>query len=159
MSGGAAANEAGRLFEFVVGSVLRSQRLDARPQFKTGLIGEYGEEITVDFYVPNAREFPEGMYVECRWQNSSGSTNKKSNALADNIINCYDRPTIVVVGGDEMQEAYEVLVGKCRHRTSGHFRGVFWLDGFIAFAPLLRSAESMATLDEMFDHKQPLLFA
>jgi len=151
------ANDSGKTFEYVVGSLLISQNVKWIRGYNTRRKGEYGEDITVDFYCEKVAGFPEGLYVECRWQESQGSVDKKNSALKDNILKHYDKPTIVVCGGSKVDAGYNVLLGACRCH-GGNLKGVFRLEDFVAFVPSLRNGQASMQLQKQFNPDQKDLF-
>lgn len=46
----------------------------------------------------NTAKFPDGLIIECKWQQSAGSVDEKFPFLYLNIMKCRD-PTVVVIDG------------------------------------------------------------
>lgn len=65
--------------------------------------GIYGTDIHVDFYLINAATIPDGVIIECKWQQSSGSVDEKLPYLNLNIQNCYPVPAVVLIDGEGMK--------------------------------------------------------
>lgn len=152
------ANDSGKTFEYVIAAILESQKLAYKRQYKTKIVGDYDEVITVDFYVWNACGFGGGLYIEARWQESPGSVEKKANALKDSIAKYYDKPTIVVCGGAQVKRQYEVLRGAALV-DGGTLVGVFRLEEFLSFACKLRGPDGVRDLKREFDPARRMLFA
>jgi hypothetical protein len=87
----------GRTFERIVSDILREAGGYLR---RPGVIGRtvYGEPWKPDLVLDNAREFPAGLIVECKWQESTGSADEKLYFLAANI-KAAPLPGIIVIGG------------------------------------------------------------
>ena len=59
----------------------------------------YGTVIKVDFFIENAVAFPQGLVIEMKWQESSGTADEKFPYLVLNIRECFPCPAIIVTGG------------------------------------------------------------
>jgi hypothetical protein len=59
----------------------------------------YGIDRKCDFLVMNQEKFPDGLIIECKWQESSGSVDEKYPFMVFNIEKT-GVPTIVLVDGD-----------------------------------------------------------
>ena len=58
----------------------------------------YQSERTADFLIINREKFPDGLIVECKWQQSKGSVDEKYPFLLFNIIKT-GVPTVVLLDG------------------------------------------------------------
>ena len=58
----------------------------------------YNTSRNVDFLVMNQEKFPDGLIIECKWQQSAGSVDEKFPFLYFNIMKC-KVPTIVLMDG------------------------------------------------------------
>lgn len=58
----------------------------------------YGTERIADFLVLNPDVFPEGLIIECKWQQSAGSVDEKYPFLIFNIVKT-GVPTIILLDG------------------------------------------------------------
>jgi len=67
-------------------------------------LGIYGTAIYVDFYVFNSVAIPDGLIVECKWQQAGGSVDEKLPYLNLNIQTCYPSPTVVLIDGQGMKK-------------------------------------------------------
>lgn len=153
------ANDAGKDFEYIIGKILKRHGIGYRHQFYTGVRDEdYDKQIVVDFYLPSVKGFLSGLYVEARWQESAGSTEEKASALKDRIVKYYDRPTIVVCGGKEVDRQYQILLGACKVER-GNLIAAFRFERFFAFAPTLGNGQSVCELRREFHPDQTVLFA
>jgi hypothetical protein len=66
--------------------------------------GIYGTAIYVDFYIVDSVAIPNGLIVECKWQQAGGSVDEKLPYLNLNIQNCYPSPTVVLIDGEGMKK-------------------------------------------------------
>jgi hypothetical protein len=66
--------------------------------------GIYGTAIYVDFYVFNSVAIPDGLIVECKWQQVGGSVDEKLPYLNLNIQTCYPSPAVVLIDGEGMKK-------------------------------------------------------
>lgn len=60
----------------------------------------YGSELRVDFAVAPCPQFPNGLIVESKWQETAGSADEKLPYLVENIRTRYPSPCIVILDGD-----------------------------------------------------------
>ncbi len=95
--------------------------------------GIYGSEITVDFYIINSTSISDGLIIECKWQNSSGSVDEKLPYLNLNIQNCYPVPALVLIDGGGMKPG-AISWLKTQVNTNKNLLGVYDLSSFIAWA-------------------------
>lgn len=95
---GGRANRHGRTAEDVLLSILTHQAYDIQRQKYIGK-GIFDTDIYVDFYLANHPSFPDGLIIESKWQDVSGSVDEKLPFLVENIRQCYPCPTIVVIHG------------------------------------------------------------
>jgi hypothetical protein len=58
----------------------------------------FGTPWHVDAVLDNAQDYPSGLIIECKWQESDGSADEKFNHLVDNIAGA-SMPAIIVIGG------------------------------------------------------------
>lgn len=63
-------------------------------------VGEsiYGSQRNCDFFVINPDKFPEGLVIECKWQQAAGSVDEKYPFLYFNIVKT-GVPTVVLLDG------------------------------------------------------------
>jgi hypothetical protein len=91
----------------------------------------YGLPLNADFWVRGARNFPEGMAIEVKWQQSTGSVDEKFPYLVYNIKECYPCPALVIAdGGGQRPGALQWL----RAQAEGNLLAVFSLAEFVAWA-------------------------
>jgi hypothetical protein len=154
MSGMDAVRSGGTL-EDQVAAALRTNGVAFCPQWATDYISVLNKKIRSDFYLPRASGFEEGLHVEVRWQDSSGSADEKICYLKDNILTKYTRPAVVVIDGSQVAEQYEYLKAHVGHRLIGVYR----LSEFLSFANALRTGSARISAREAFDPDQQKLFA
>jgi hypothetical protein len=93
----------------------------------------YETEINVDFYIVGSGSISQGLIVECKWQEDKGSVDEKYPYLNLNIKNCYQVPTIVIVGGEGMRQG-SIDWFKKQIGDNQNLLGVYKLEGFITWA-------------------------
>jgi hypothetical protein len=152
---GTEANRSGGTLETQVGAALRTNGIAFRSQHVTKLISVLGKEIRSDFYLPRAIGFEEGLHIEVRWQDSSGSVDEKICYLKENIESVYVAPAIVVIDGSQVQAQYDYLKS---HRGE-KLLDVMRLTEFLVFANSLRTGDARRLLREAYDPDQGVLFA
>lgn len=153
---GTEANRSGGTLEGQVAQALRQNGIAYTSQKDTGWYSVLGKRIRSDFFLPQPREFPEGLHIEVRWQESSGSVDEKICYLKENILSVYTRPAVIVIDGLCVQSQYDYLKS---HRDGKRLLDVFRLNEFIPFANMLRTGFALSTLRETFDPNQTRLFA
>jgi hypothetical protein len=93
----------------------------------------YGGKRRMDFAIWGASRFPNGLIIECKWQQSSGSVDEKFPFSVLNIRKSkqdYGVPSVVIIdGGGYKPEALEWLRGEVNEL--GGLEGVFTLNEFI----------------------------
>ncbi len=127
-TGGTKANKTGESLEMLIESVLigkgYTEFRDHKNQLykNISLIGgkQYSKQVPIgttiyesprkcDFIVFNKELFDDGLVIECKWQQSSGSVDEKYPFLLHNIIKA-DVPTIILLdGGGYKKKAVEWL--------------------------------------------------
>jgi hypothetical protein len=91
----------------------------------------YGLPLFSDFWVRGAASLPEGLAIEVKWQQSTGSVDEKFPYLMLNIRECYPCPSIVIAdGGGQRPGALQWL----RSQVGGNLLAVFSLAEFVAWA-------------------------
>lgn len=91
----------------------------------------YGLPINADFWVRGAPGFPDGLAIEVKWQQSTGSVDEKFPYLMLNIRECYPCPALVIAdGGGQRSGALQWL----RAQVGGHLIGVHSVTEFLAWA-------------------------
>lgn len=93
----------GAAFEASVVGLLKAKGYEPERQIPIGK-GIYGTNLRADIYVEGVPGYPDGLIVECKWQDVSGSAEEKLPYLVLNIKEHYPAPTIVAVAGDGMRE-------------------------------------------------------
>lgn len=96
------ANQNGKLLERNVATTLTECRITFNRQVKIGT-HIFGHTLKVDFVLTNLREYPNGLVLECKWQDSDGSVDEKFPTLVMNLRDHCPVPSVVVIAG-----------GKCR---------------------------------------------
>ncbi len=99
MTDGAFANFTGDVAERVIKCILSDRGYHIQHQY-TLCESIYGHKIRTDFFIDNIKEFPNGLAIECKWQDTGGSADEKFPYLVINIKNQFPCPVIVVIGGN-----------------------------------------------------------
>jgi hypothetical protein len=127
---GQKAVKSGQTAEATIYCILKERGYGVERQY---LIGQslYGGELRADFYVTRIPQFPTGLFIESKWQHSSGSVDEKYPYLIANIKQCYPCPTIIVcAGGGARPLAVEWL----RKQADGNkLYAVFSLEEFLTW--------------------------
>ena len=128
ITGGGQANKTGNTLEVFVERMLQDNGYTAFPNHKDQLFAnrktiggkQYSRQVPCgtsiydtprkcDFLVMNQDKFPDGLIIECKWQQSSGSVDEKYPFALYNIIKI-GTPTIVLMdGGGYKRKAMEWL--------------------------------------------------
>lgn len=95
--------------------------------------GIYGTDIYVDFYIFNAASIPDGLIIECKWQQAGGSVDEKLPYLNLNIQACYPSPAVVLIDGEGMKKGAIDWLTK-QVGTNSNLLGVHNLSRFISWA-------------------------
>ncbi len=61
--------------------------------------------IRADFVVEGIEGYPDGLAIECKWQDNSGSASEKIVYTVFNIKRCYPIPAILLCSGGELDKA------------------------------------------------------
>ncbi len=138
------------LFELIVGDILHRCGIDRTPQYRTQAVGLHGQQIVVDWLVSNTIAFPRGLYVECKWQQTSGSANKKLVGMPRKIKQCYMRPTVVILDGKRTKPELQML----KKEIGGHFINAMSLSEFIWFSVSVLSNEVEVLVSDSLEQKQ-----
>jgi hypothetical protein len=96
---GRKANQNGRAAEGVIGDTLIRRGYRPIPQY---LVGKsiFSTDLYVDFYLESVPPFPNGLIIESKWQEVSGSAEEKIVYLVENIRHCYPCPVIIIADGN-----------------------------------------------------------
>lgn len=127
---GKIANEAGSRAERAIACMLFERGLLYKRHKVIGT-SIYGHNLRVDFFVENIPEYPEGLIIESKWQDATGSVDEKFPYLVENIVKRYPCPAIVVVaGGGQKPGSVEWL----RNQVDGEkLVGVYNLEEFLSW--------------------------
>lgn len=91
----------------------------------------YNLPLNADFWIFGAPLFPNGLAIEVKWQQSTGSVDEKFPYLVHNIKECYPCPAIVIAdGGGQRSGALQWL----RAQAGDNLLAVFSLAEFLAWA-------------------------
>ena len=118
ITGGGQANKTGSTLELFIKRMLEDNGYTAFPNHKDQLFSnrktiggkQYSTQVPCgmsiyesprkcDFLVMNSDKFPEGLIIECKWQQSAGSVDEKYPFTLFNIIKI-GVPTIILLDGN-----------------------------------------------------------
>jgi len=126
------ANKSGRVTENIVADILRGVDLRFDRQVPVGLSIYEPYMLHADFVVRNLAAFPQGLAIESKWQDKSGSVDEKFPYLVMNIQTRYTVPAIVIVAGGSCRlGALKWLGDQC---DGERLVDVFRLEEFISWA-------------------------
>ena len=101
-------------------------------QVKLGM-SIYGSNRRMDFAIWGAKRFPNGLIIECKWQQGSGSVDEKFPFSVLNIEKSkqdYGVPSVIIIdGGGYKESALDWLKGQVNEL--GGLQDVFSLNEFI----------------------------
>ncbi len=99
MNGGTFANRTGRSAEDAIADALTRHRCDFSRQVDVG-VSIYGTTLRADFLLHNITTYPQGLVIECKWQDIPGSADEKFPYLVANVFaGKYRHPVVAVVYG------------------------------------------------------------
>jgi len=112
MKQGAKANKQGSKYENLIEAMMHTIGIEFEAQ--VNLVGGsiYGGIKRIDFRLDNLSEYPDGLYLELKWQNSGGSVAEKMPYLVDCVKTRFDLPSIIVIGGNGLPKGCEQWVRK-----------------------------------------------
>src|SRR4051812_39547370 len=118
LSQGGRANRNGRSVEKIIESTLYEYAPYAEiiPQAQIGT-SLFGGVLKIDLYVTGLKAFPNGLAVESKWQQTSGSADEKLTYLVACIKACYPCPAIIVAGGGGARPS---AIRWLKDQTDGH---------------------------------------
>jgi hypothetical protein len=91
----------------------------------------YGLPLNADFWIRGAPGYPNGLAIEVKWQQSTGSVDEKFPYLVFNIQQCYPCPALVIAdGGGQRPGAIQWL----RSQVEGNLLGVYSVTEFLVWA-------------------------
>ncbi|MDR0942816.1 MAG: hypothetical protein LBM19_04405 [Holosporales bacterium] len=144
-SGGTKANKTGNALEDFVEDILKRngyaeisqdkvfatrQSIRGKQFAKQALCGKtiYDTQRKCDFLVMNQERFPEGLVIECKWQESKGSVDEKYPFLMLNIMKT-GVPTVILIDGDGYKkQAFDWLKSQASPELA--LRGVYTMKEF-----------------------------
>jgi hypothetical protein len=127
---GGQANANGRVAEDVILGIIQHRGYAPITQYAIGL-GIYGAPLRVDLYIPDIPSYPNGLIIESKWQELSGSADEKLPYLVENIQRCYPCPTIIVLHGGGFRPGAERWL---RSQVGGNLIHVLRLEEFVTWS-------------------------
>lgn len=132
---GARANSSGRFGEDIIASTLALRGYYPIKQHTVGL-SIFKTTLKVDFYLPVLPLYPNGLVIESKRQESSGSVDEKVCFVIENIrARCYPCPVMIVAGG---KGARDGSIAWLRRQVDGFFLiAVYDLEEFASWCMTL----------------------
>jgi hypothetical protein len=93
------ANAAGQTLEGVIYDLLLRKGIEYDVQVTVGERSIFGKRIRVDVLILPCARFPEGLIIEAKWQDVTGTAEEKLPYLWLNIIEYYPYPTMIIIDG------------------------------------------------------------
>lgn len=90
--------------------------------------------IRADYVVSGIEAYPDGLAIECKWQNSTGSASEKLAYLVLNIQRHYPIPCVILCSGAELDDARSWAV---QEADGSRLVAVLGTDEFIAWVASL----------------------
>lgn len=90
-----------------------------------------GGEIRADFLVHGVAQFPDGLIIESKWQETAGTADEKLFGLALDIDKNYPCPTIVIVAGGGAREP--IVEWMRKQVNGGTLYAVFDIEEFLTW--------------------------
>lgn len=126
---GGRATRHGRSAEDVIAAILapHSSTVDRQVHISQGI---FESEVYVDFFLREHPRFPDGLIIESKWQDATGSVDEKLPYLVLNIRFCYPCPTIIVIHGGGFRPG---AVRWLRSQIDDKLIAVFRLEEFLSW--------------------------
>ena len=101
---GKRATKQGKKFEDIVASQLDVAGAKYERQVRLANGSIFGKTKVIDFLITNSARYPNGLYMEIKWQDSSGTAEEKIPYSVACIKKCYDLPTVLLLGGSGLTD-------------------------------------------------------
>ena len=132
--GGRRAVTSGRSAEHVIGCLLEERGYKVRYQYVLSQKSIFNTEIKVDVFCQGIPQFRNGLIVESKWQDSSGTAIQKIAYSISNIKQVYPTQTILVIDGKYTKEgAGKNAVDWAKTQTDNKLIHVFTLNEFMTW--------------------------
>lgn len=129
MTNGTFANKTGAIAEQIIGCILSERGYAIKRQQGIGT-SIYNHKLKCDFLISNVTGFPDGLIIESKWQDVSGSADEKFPYLVMNIKERYPCPAIVVYGGDGHKNG---AITWLRNQIGDKLIGVYSIEEFVSY--------------------------
>lgn len=94
-----AANASGRTFEGVITGLLTRKGIPHVSQCSLSERSIFGRQLRVDVLIEPCDRIPNGLIIEAKWQDVTGSAEEKLPFLVENIKTHYPYPAVIVIDG------------------------------------------------------------
>jgi hypothetical protein len=108
---GKKANKAGGMFEEIVATILKENKIKFIPQHIL-CKSIYGHPHKVDFFITNVLQYQNGLVIQAKWQDRSGSVDEKYPYEVMNIREMYPCPAIFIVAGGGQKDGAIIWMKK-----------------------------------------------
>jgi hypothetical protein len=131
VTSGSQANRSGRTAEDAIADLLSRHHCEFSRQVEVGT-SIYGTTMRADFLAHNLVDFPKGLVIESKWQDTAGTADEKFPYLAANVRgNNYRHPVVVVVYGGGFRPG---AVRWLQEQVDGeHLIAVFSFEGLLSW--------------------------
>lgn len=104
LNGGKRANSSGKSSEHLIGCLLEQRGFKVRYRYPVPCKGIWGNDLVVDIFCQGIPRFRNGLILESKWQDSSGSAYQKIPYAIENIKSKYPCETILIIDGEWMRK-------------------------------------------------------
>lgn len=129
MNQGAKANRSGHSAEQIIACVLKEHGFNFKRQYKI-CDSIYGHPVRIDFFIENAEGYPNGLAIECKWQDVSGSIDEKFPYLVLNIKERFPCPAVIMLDGSGQRHG---SIEWIRAQTDEKLIAVFTISEFLSW--------------------------
>lgn len=135
VNGGRRANSSGKSSEHLIGCLLEQKGFRVRYRYQLPCTGIWGNDLVVDVFCQGIPRFHNGLILESKWQDSSGSAYQKIPYAIENIKRQYPCETILIIDGEWMRKG----IGKsafewAKSQVGGKLIAVYTFPEFASWA-------------------------
>ena len=144
----------GQDFEIIIASLLEHYGIAYERQWVPGWQDPVGQTVRIDFRLHDLEEWPDGLCVEAKLQDSPGTAWQKIAYAIDSIKTSFQLPSILIVDGLAAQKAMRYA----RSKAGNSLQAVLTFMEFRAACQNLSNGTSKAVFRRQFDPDQQKLF-
>lgn len=146
MSQGARANRSGHSAEQIIACVLKEHGFSFKRQYKI-CDSIYGHPVRIDFFIENVEGYPNGLAIECKWQDVSGSIDEKFPYLVLNIKEKFPCPAVIMIDGSGQRYGSLEWI---RSQVDAKLIAVFTISEFLSW--VLRDIRPSEQIEDVISH-------